>query len=117
MCELDWRCRKRGAQAMLARPGDVARVTRARQCQSFECAVVHCSMVKMFCAVRAVIQRKQYVYTRSKDLRYRVRVTPARSPWQRGCTAGYLSFGPIENAICFCDLSVCEKDWRGKRGL
>ncbi len=33
-------------------------------------------------------------------------------------TAGYLSFGPIEKAYYdFCDLSVREKDWRGKPGL
>ncbi len=31
-------------------------------------------------------------------------------------TVGYLSFGPIEK-IVFCDLSVREKDWRGKPGL
>ena len=28
-----------------------------------------------------------------------------------GCTVGYLSFGPIEKYIMFCDLSVREKDW------
>ncbi len=33
------------------------------------------------------------------------------------CTVGYLSFGPIEKILCFCDLSVREKDWRGKPGL
>jgi hypothetical protein len=27
-------------------------------------------------------------------------------------TVGYLSFGPIEKILCFCDLSVREKDWR-----
>ena len=27
---------------------------------------------------------------------------------------GYLSLGPIEKILCFCDLSVREKDWRGK---
>jgi hypothetical protein len=30
---------------------------------------------------------------------------------------GYLSFGPIDIFVCFCDLSVCEKDWFGKPGL
>ncbi len=25
---------------------------------------------------------------------------------------GYLSVGPIEEIVCFCDLSVREKDWR-----
>ena len=34
-------------------------------------------------------------------------------------TAGYqyLSFGPIEKIFMFCDLSVREKDWRGKPSL
>ena len=27
------------------------------------------------------------------------------------CTVGYLSFGPIENILCFCDLCAREKDW------
>ncbi len=29
----------------------------------------------------------------------------------------YLSFAPIEKILCFCDLSVHEKDWGGKPGL
>ncbi len=36
----------------------------------------------------------------------------------RACApGGYLSFGPIEKILCFCDLSVREKDWRSKPGL
>jgi hypothetical protein len=31
--------------------------------------------------------------------------------------AGYLRFGPIEIFYVLCDLSVREKDWRGKPGL
>ncbi len=27
-------------------------------------------------------------------------------------TVGYLSFGPIEKILCFCDLSVRKKVWR-----
>jgi hypothetical protein len=38
MCEKDWRCRKRGTQAMRARLGNLAGVTRAQQRQSIECA-------------------------------------------------------------------------------
>ena len=31
---------------------------------------------------------------------------------------GCLSFGPIEkHTIYFCDLRVCDKDWRDKLGL
>ncbi len=32
-------------------------------------------------------------------------------------TAEYPRFGPIEKILCFCDLSVRKKDWRGKPGL
>ncbi len=34
--EKDWRCRKRGAQTIEARQGDLAGVTHVRQYQSFE---------------------------------------------------------------------------------
>ena len=29
-------------------------------------------------------------------------------------TVGCLSFGPIEVVLCFCDLSVREKDWHSR---
>ncbi len=32
--------------------------------------------------------------------------------YARACATGYLSFGTIEKILCFCDLSVHEKDWR-----
>ncbi len=28
--------------------------------------------------------------------------------------AGYLSFGPIGKILCFCDVSVREKDWQAR---
>ena len=35
----------------------------------------------------------------------------------RTCTVGYLSFGLIKKYYGFCDLSVRDKDWRGKSGV
>ena len=38
--------------------------------------------------------------------------------WPAPGTVGCLSFGPIEKILCFCDVSVREKDWRSRaRGV
>ncbi len=110
--EKDWRCRKRGTQATRARQGDLGRVTRVRQRESFERAHILCLRASASATPSAAVftrlmaqqsddslqtsvsgtlrrervgQAAENVHTR-ESLACRKRVAPASSPTLHACS-------------------------------